>query len=326
MTAMLVLGKLTAAAWVAASAVLFLALCRRLAPRAVVPATALYAFGTCLWSVASQALWMHGPTTFWVSAALLLLLPADNVLTVRRTALAGLCLGLAVLTRPSSAFFPLATAAVWLAQRRGRALFGLSLGSLGPLALHLGLNRALYGDAVLGGYAHEDWTTRPPLWLGVTGLLAAPSRGLLVYSPALLLAPLGLFARRQDGAKPLLTAWTAATAATILFYARWYDWRGGWCFGPRFLCEALPLLCLLFALAYQSLRRTAARRSAGLLVALSVAVHFVGVFGHRGYADWQERHGIGDGGRSLFLLRDTQIEAHARALLDKAGWPPDRRR
>jgi hypothetical protein len=318
---MLQLGKLTAAVWVAASAVLFFLLCRRLVPRAALLATVLYAFGTSMWSVASQSLWMHGPATFWVCAALLVLLPPEGTaLGFRRAALAGLFLGLAVLTRPSSAFFPLATGALWLLQRRGRLLLGLAAGGVGPLALHVALNAALYGNAVLGGYQPAEWEAQPPVWLSLGGLLIAPSRGLFVYSPALLLAPLGLVALRHDGGRrPLLGAWAGAAVLTVLFYARWNEWRGGWCFGPRFLCETLPVLCLLFARGYETLSAAWWRRAAMLLVALSVAVHLVGVFGYRGYIEWQQRHELADVGRSLFALRDTQIEAHARSVIDQAG-------
>jgi hypothetical protein len=318
---MLHLGKLTAAAWVAAAAVLFCLLCRRLAPGATATATVLYAFGTCLWSVASQSLWMHGPATFWVCAALLLLLPPEGAaVAFRRAALAGLCLGLAVLTRPTSAFFALATASLWLLQGRWRLVLALALGGVGPLAVHVALNLSLHGNAVLGGYQAEEFATRPPFGLALGGLLIAPSRGLLVYSPALLLAPLGLVAVWRDkGRRPLLVAWACAAGLTALFYARWNEWRGGWCFGPRFFCEALPILCLLFALGYESLSGAWWRRAARLLVALSVAVHLVGVFGYHGYYDWQQRHESDDGGRSLFALRDTQIEAQARAVIAEAA-------
>jgi hypothetical protein len=323
MAVMLQLGKLTAAAWVAAAAVLFFHLCRRLAPAAAVPATVLFAFGTCLWSVASQSLWMHGPATFWVCAALSLLVPAGGQANdYWRAALAGLCLGLAVLTRPQVAFFGLATGGLWLLQGRWRGLLALAGGAAVPLAFHVGLNLCLWGDPIRGGYVFSDWGTPPPLWVGLRGLLVAPSRGLFVYSPALLLLPFGLVALRRDpargkGSKPLLIAWVAAVALTILLLARWHDWRGGCCFGPRYLCEAMPVLCLVWALGYDSLRRPWGRQLARVLVALSVAVHLVGVFGHRAYPAWQQRHGYENNNRSLFALRDTQIEAHARSVIDQ---------
>jgi hypothetical protein len=318
MATMTHLGKLTAAVWVAGSVVLFFLLCRRLAPRAAPLATILYAFGTCMWSVASQALWMHGPATFWLCAALLLLLPSPEgpPLTFRSAVLAGLCLGLAVLTRPSSAFFPLATGVLWLLHRRWRLLLGLILGGAGPLALHLAVNHTLYGNAFLGGYHSDQWQMQPPIWLSFSGLLIAPSRGLFVYSPALLLAPIGFLAVRRDTpTRAMLTAWAGGAVLTVAFYAHWNEWRGGWCFGPRFLCEVLPVLGLLFALAYETMTGAWARRAAVLLVVLSVAVHLSGVFGYRVYAEWQLRHSNDSAGRVLFELRDTQIEAHARSVL-----------
>ena len=50
-----------------------------------------------------------------------------------------------------------------------------------------------------------------------------------------------------------------------------------------------------------------------MLVALSVAIHLLGLYGYgRGYAEWQQRHDRADEGRCLFELHDTQIEAHLR--------------
>ena len=114
----------------------------------------------------------------------------------------------------------------------------------------------------------------------------------------------------------MLAAWAGAAALTVALYAHWTDWRGGWCYGPRFLCETLPILCLLFALAYEAMNGAWTRRTAALLVGLSVAVHLVGVFGYGGYVDWQLRHMDAEG-RSLFALRDTQIEAHALSVLER---------
>ncbi len=117
----------------------------------------------------------------------------------------------------------------------------------------------------------------------------------------------------------MIAAWVGAAALTVIFYGRWCDWTGGWCYGPRFLCEALPAACLLFALAYAALQRTWQRRAALTLVALSVLVHFVGVVGHGAYADWCQRHPIVDYGRNFFVPQDTQIEAHARKVLMMVG-------
>jgi hypothetical protein len=85
-------------------------------------------------------------------------------------------------------------------------------------------------------------------------------------------------------------------------YAKWHCWSGGWCFGPRFLCEALPIFCLLFALAYERLPAAGWRPAARALVALSVLVHLLGVFGND--PAWKARHGRQE---SLFAVKENQI-------------------
>jgi hypothetical protein len=313
------LGKVAAGLHVAGAVVLFFLLCRRLAPAAVGPATALLAFGTSMYSIGGMALWTHGPAAFWLTAALyLLLVPAPRA----RTGLAaGLALGAAAFIRGTTGVFAAAAVVGLLWRRRWRPLLALLVGLAPPLAGLLLYNRAYMGDTLLGGYAQDDWQTRTPLGLGLAGLLVAPSRGLLVYTPAFLLVPLGLWAllRRPAQGTPeqrgMILLWLAATGATVVFYARWWCWWGGWCFGPRFLCECAPLLCLLFAFAFASLRSAAARRGAAALIALSIVVHAVGVFGHTDV--WNSRHEgpVPEVSRRMFELHDTQIEASLRHML-----------
>ncbi|QJW99717.1 glycosyltransferase family 39 protein [Frigoriglobus tundricola] len=319
--AMLQLGKLVGAACVAVAACLFHIVCRRVAPSAAWPATVLFAFGTCLFSVASQALWTHGPAVLWLCTALYLR-TGDRPDGAARAIATGLALGLAVLARPTAAFFAAATVAALLLDRRWRASAWITLGGVLPALLLAYYNWHFFGNLTVGGYAADNWTEAPPLWVGLGGLLVAPSRGVFIYSPALILALYGavrLYRRAEDepveSVRALLGAWLAAAVASLIFYARWHDWRGGWCFGPRFLCEAMPVACLLFALAYEALRTHTARALACALVASSVAVHVVGVFGHGGHVAWHERHEREDQGRCLFEIEDTQLEAHARSVL-----------
>jgi hypothetical protein len=324
---MLHLGKLVAALYAAGSVVIFYFLCLRQVPSAARIATVLFGLGTSLCSVASQALWMHGPATFWLCVALYWLLIPQDVLAGQtagtahsylrwgRMFLVGLSLGMALITRPTTALFALATLGA-LCRRGGLpAIFKVILGAAGPIGFFLAYNLVYFGRPIAGGYGDEAclWTT--PLALGLAGLLIAPSRGLLVYSPALVLAPWGLFRLRRwnnhpSGAVAVLTAWSAAAAATILLYAKWHAWHGAWCYGPRFLCETMPILCLMFALAYDRLQTTAARKLAATLVGLSVAVQFLGVFGND--TPWKERHASTGQSSSFFSPRDTQIEAHLR--------------
>jgi hypothetical protein len=320
------LGKLAAALAVAGASALFFAICKSVAPAAAWPATILFAFGTCLYSVASQALWTHGPAAFWLCGALYCLTRSDDNRPAWKL-LAGCALGMAVFTRPTTAFFAMATGGALLARRQWRGALQVAAGGILPFVALCLYNWVNFGDPLLGGYDNDNWSESPPLWLGLGGLLIAPSRGVLVYTPALLLVFPGIWllatgsAGKPSGMRVLLLAWTAAAAVTLLFYARWHDWRGGWCYGPRFLCETMPIACLLFAIAYDQISHAWMRGMAGALVALSVLVHLIGIAGHSAYEDWQDRHDLPDQGRCLWELHDTQIEAHARALVEKLIGP-----
>jgi hypothetical protein len=326
-TAMHHLGKLAAAVHVAAAAVLFFLMCCRLVPSAAWPATILFAFGTSLYSVASQASWQHGPATFWLTLALYLLTDFTKTMSVKRSLLIGLVLGMAILTRPSTMFFLAATGLVFLCQGRWRGLVGLTLGSVVVLAVYCAFNYHYFGDPFRGGYARDNWEMPTPFWLGVGGLLAAPSRGLLVYSPALLLLPWGVWRLFGANARPdtstssrlLLLSWLGASAATLVLFAKWHDWRGGWCYGPRFLCETMPICCLLFGYAYAGASARWLRGGAVTLVAVSVFIHAIGIFGHAAETDWCLRHDQPDQGRCLFELRDSQIEAYTLATVQSMG-------
>jgi hypothetical protein len=314
---MLNLGKLAAAVYVAGAAVLFFLTCRRLAPSGALAATILFAAGTCLWSVASQALWMHGPATFWLCAALYCLIMHAEISRVFWSVIAGFALGLAVVTRPSTALFLAASAPV-LGTRRLAAAVGATLAALMPVGLFVVYNLHYFGRPIAGGYGDEAGLWHASFAEGLTGLLVAPSRGLLVYTPALLLLPWGvrLLGRSEalptPGHRDVILSWSVAALATVCLYAKWHCWSGGWCFGPRFLCETMPVFCLVFALAYEQMAAGEARRVAQTLVARSVLIHALGVFGND--PAWKARH---ERPRSLFALHDTQIEAHARRALHK---------
>ena len=319
-TAMNRLGKLVAVLYVSATVVLLHASVRALAPSAVGAATLLAAAGTLLWSVASQSLWAHGPAAFFVCLAAYLLVVRFPAPSPRAAILAELALGMAFLIRPTTVLFAGASGLALLASRRPReaACLGSAFGLLA--AFTFAYNQTWHGNLLVGGYAGSapPWTT--PLWIGIPGLLVAPSRGLLVYSPAFLLLPFGVRrilssrARLSAPQRAQLLFSALAAAGTVVLYGRFRDWWGGWCFGPRYLIEILPILVLVFAFAYQAVAEAWPRwgkRVAWTLVALSVLVQSLGVFGH--HSAWDERHGAGAG---LFSFRDTQIGSHARHLLD----------
>ncbi|MFI5274734.1 MAG: hypothetical protein ACHQ4H_17010 [Ktedonobacterales bacterium] len=82
-----------------------------------------------------------------------------------------------------------------------------------------------------------------PLFFGAISLLFSFGAGILFFAPGLFLPIRSRLSRlREQGMTADLYAvyvlWMIFTACLVLVYARWYDWPGGWYWGPRFLLFA----------------------------------------------------------------------------------------
>lgn len=150
-------------------------------------------------------------------------------------------------------------------------------------ALSLWWNWARFGSIWTTGYLESESFSGD--WLfGIYGLLVSPGRGLLWYSPVLLLAiPGGIWFARY---KPWVLAMSAAIIAMyVLVYGKWYMWHGGFSWGPRFVVPTLPFLTLLTGPVFVWVLNSTAQRGLRwlvgiltlLLCVLSVAVQWLGM-------------------------------------------------
>ena len=133
------------------------------------------------------------------------------------------------------------------------ALATFLAGGFGPLVLLLTYNFLAYGSAFDMGYAHHavprfrevhsnqnPLGLRLPRWELVRPLLLGEYRGLLVYAPVLVLAPLGWLNLRRRGRGALALGSVAICLAIFLVNLSYPEWTGGWCTGPRLLVPLLP--------------------------------------------------------------------------------------
>jgi hypothetical protein len=102
-----------------------------------------------------------------------------------------------------------------------------------------------------------------PLWRGIALLLVSPGKGLLWYSPAVLLGAVGLRALWRSH-RDFVWVLLAMIVPLACLYASLTTPGGHWCWGPRFLVATLPALGVAMAAAlsrWQEWSKACGRRS-----------------------------------------------------------------
>jgi hypothetical protein len=263
-------GMLTAALTAAGSvAVLHRVLTRLTSRRRAALVAATYAFATLEWGVSGQALWQHSGATLALSVALLAFVDG-------RPTLAGAALASMVAFRPNAAVIFVLLLPLVGRQARTWARFALGLAPfVVPL---LAYNAIAFGSPFHQGYGsgHLRSQLTPDLHAigeGLLGLVLAPGRGLLVYSPVLVFAAVGLV---RSWRIPLYLWAGVASGVYVLVAANSTEWYGGQSFGPRRLTDALPLLVLLLVPALDAIAGTRWTWAYGVLLAWSLFVELLG--------------------------------------------------
>ncbi len=191
--------------------------------------------------------------------------------------------------------------------------FGLGLGCIAVIII--GYDYARFGSLLETGYGSEaaQWTT--PLVVGLFGLLASPGRGLLIYFPLWLVLLPGTHLLSRAGRFEYRFS-LLCLATLVALYAKWHQWEGGICWGPRFLIPIIPLLMVPVAslLSKWHLRRDLRVAVSGVLL-VSTAIAFSGtVVNYFEYANWLKWQVLTDprfaaqgitSPYQLFLLRFT---------------------
>ena len=244
------------------------------------PALALAAvfwFGTSLSSTGATALWSHN---WGVIGSLLVLLLLTVALRGRRRfalPLIALTLAIALITRPQLALLALLViVALLVAWPRGGAVVAALL--VGLLALLGMVNLALTGQ-VIPGYYLPQRLEGTDTWVALAGNLVSPARGLLVFTPFLIVLPLLAFGRRRLQ-KPDWLLLGVAVAWPVLHWiaiSRFPHWWGGWSFGPRLMMDVLPGLFLATVILWPTTLKPVTSKIAvalfAALAAVSVAIH-----------------------------------------------------
>lgn len=270
--------------------------------------------GTNFWAMHSQTLAQHDLVAFGTALTLWAWTRPTEGLIRRHLWLGALGLGIAIVARTQVG--PLVgvmclglIARVGLRRAAGPILltaamlgvliayqmywFGHPLGAMPQLeALHPAVHN------VEGSFSREPW-------VGAAGLLVSPNRGLLIYSPIVIVALLGLGAARRS-----LPDWGLGWAhlsclVLYLLYSCYTVWWGGHSYGPRYMLDFIVLLTPAAAVQLTHMRARSARLVAALALIWSIVVAGTGAF----FADNWNTHpaSVDRNHERLWDWRDPQI-------------------
>jgi hypothetical protein len=266
----------------------FAALSRRTTRRTAAFVAVGLGLGTNLWPLASRSLWQIETVSFGLALALHAWLRPREATTARHVLLGAAGLALAGSTRLEIA----PTIAVLLAGLILRLGIRRAAGALALVAASAGVLMAIqwtwFGSVLgakmrlqTGGLAAHGvtGTISAEPWWGAIGLLLSPSRGLLVFSPIVLVPLLALplvWRERSDAGERW---WTAAALLQFSLYSCYSMWWGGHTYGPRYLLDILiPLAPAAAAGAAWVVERRWGRMAAACALAWSVIVAGTGAF------------------------------------------------
>lgn len=270
-----VMERVTAAALTALSAVVvFLVLRCLTTSRWAVALTLLYGIGTSAWSISSQALWAHALAQ--LTLALLSLILIAPVPSRRALLAAGAVAAVSVANRPQTAVLAALVLLFLVVHQRWRALYYAALPAIAGLGLAV-YNYAIFNTA-LGGYGSLGHFNGS-LGEGLSGLLASPNRGLLVFTPIMGFALWGAVRVWRVPAPPWLRWLSVVLLLHVLVYATFKEWWAGYTYGPRYFSDVLPALTIFLVYGLVPYWRWSGVRVVATALALyGVAVQAIGAY------------------------------------------------
>ncbi len=305
-----------------------------IATRASMLAAAMVGLGTPIFAYSGWLFSEPLSAAIFTGVALLLFGCGYDPIPFGRAAIAGLVLGLGTMVRPTNVL-AIAVFAAAVLVRDGRPAFRtafvlVATSAIGILAL-LTHNALLFGGPFEFGYpataegAKRLNTFDTPLWKGLYGFLLPPGKSVFIFAPPVILALAGL-RRLWKLERGVATLATFFPLLYLLFYARYTQWEGGYCVGPRYMVPSIVLLCLALGpvLSEGSASKT---RIAMLLLVLGAFVQCVSLatsfmedqvpHGHYYDANWTYRLSYSLSGQIHLLLKYTSDGEPARLGL---GW------
>lgn len=260
--------------------------------RSTIIASLMYAFGSLIWPFAHISFDVTFAATFVLLAVWGIARLDRPKLQHRWAIIASLALAWAIMIRVDAVVIAGALSVAvgyraWRAQREGAKFAGLLVAWGVPMALGVGVNlwynAQRFGSVFESGHAGDPNTQmNGSLLSGVAGQLLSPGRGLLWFSPLVVVALFGwrrLFLRNRLVA----IASVCAFISVVFAHGKLGNWSGEDTWGPRYLVPVAALSLLPLGLVVDGLRRASAtgRRAltsgaTAVVTAMACFVQFVG--------------------------------------------------
>ena len=238
--------------------------------------TVIFSLCTSMWSIATRALWQHGPLVLMLVIAMLLLQRAK-----KRSGLiqyVSLPLAMAYLIRPTASIPIIVITGYVLIYYRAWFLRYVSWAM--PIAIPwIAFNLEIYGKILSPYYLGLSYAGSPSLAVALAGNLISPSRGLLVYSPVLLFSLSGFaLSLRDKEQRPLHFAYGSIVIAMFIAIGLIPAWWAGHSFGPRYMTDLVPFLAYFTAFNFdvRAKWRNAVVAGIGISAAISLIIHAQG--------------------------------------------------
>lgn len=277
------LHLLHASFFVALTTALLYVIARRKLPWMLAALLALtFAFATSAYSVASRALWQHGPSMLMLTLTVYCFVRAEA--EPRWARFAGVPLAYAYIVRPTNSLAVVVFTLLVLLRYRTvlwHFLFGAALVAM-PFAIY---NLHVYASVFSPYYVLQRLGQSPHFWEALAGHWISPARGLLIFTPVVIFAVVGVGLKLKSR---IVTALDMALVLLILLHwltiASFRHWWGGYSFGPRLFSDMMPLFVLLMLPVFQYLQNAEARPCLRALLGggFAIAVLFSAFVHHQG--------------------------------------------
>jgi len=264
-----------------AGAFLYLALGEIIAKKAAVITSIIFAIGASTWATSSQNLWQHGLIELFLSILIFMVIKSGGHISIRNAVIMGIISGLFVFNRPADALL-LLSVIFYVIRSKDNMIYYFASAALSGLPFLI-YNIYYFGKIFFIPYSYLDQSMSIDNLINIFGLLISPSRGILVYSPIVVLAIFGYIEAMKIDDENLRYFFIAAGLSVIfemLVYGSFSIWYAGGSYGPRFLTGLLPILGIFIGFYLNKLNKndTKILFIISLLLVWSVFVQVVGAF------------------------------------------------